>query len=342
MERDENVLVATETMDDAAVYKISDEQALVVTADFITPFTDDPYMYGQVAAANSISDIYAMGGRAITVLNLCCFPTQGIETAILEQVLKGGLDKTHEAGAFLVGGHTVRDEEMKYGLSVNGFVHPGKITTNAGARKDDVFILTKPVGSGVHITGARRGMITSEDLKPITRKMAELNKTAAEVMMEFEAGGATDITGFGLGGHTLGIARASKIGIRFNYDAIPKFPKALDLIGQGVSTGLTVELSEQVGSPVGYPRLIAELRIGVDHTEELSNPFYVIQVPDGDFDVCQAVEHGPLGRLIPLLHRDITSQLATVEVAGCMSPHEQDVSNLNSTRSTGRRRIRGR
>ncbi len=236
--RNENLLVGIETSDDAAIYKISDEAAIVVTADYITPFIDDPYLYGQVAAANSISDVYAMGGRPITVLNLCMFPVAaGKET--LAKVLQGGLDKTHESGALLVGGHTVKDEEMKYGLSVNGLVHPKRYTPNSGARLGDKFILTKPIGSGVHITGARKGILANEELLPIAHKMAELNKVACETMMEFEAGGATDITGFGLAGHTLSMARASKIGIRFFYGAVPRFPKTLDLIDQGVMTGLT-------------------------------------------------------------------------------------------------------
>lgn len=238
LRRDANLLVGIETNDDAAIYKLTDDLALVITADYITPFIDDPYLYGQVAAANSLSDVYAMGGRPVTALNLCMFPVAA-GADVLSRVLQGGLDKIHEAGALLVGGHTVKDEEMKYGLSVNGLVNPRHYTPNSGARRDDRFILTKPVGSGVYITGARRGVIRSEDLLPVARKMAELNRVACETMMEFDARGATDITGFGLGGHTLSMARASKIGIRFFYDAIPRFPKTLDLIGMGVMTGLT-------------------------------------------------------------------------------------------------------
>jgi selenide,water dikinase len=238
LRRHPSLLVGIETNDDAAVYQLTDDTALVVTADFITPLTEDPYLFGQIAAANSISDVYAMGGRPITVLNLCLFPVKaGVET--LGEVLRGGLDKTHEAGAILVGGHTIKDEEMKYGLSVNGLVNPKHYTPNSGARQGDVFILTKPVGSGVYIWGNRNQTVPNEEFLPVARKLAELNRVASETMMEFDARGATDITGFGLGGHSFGMAKASKLGIRFFYDAIPKFPRALGLIDAGGTTGLT-------------------------------------------------------------------------------------------------------
>jgi selenide,water dikinase len=238
LRRDPNLLVGIETNDDAAVYKLSEDAALVVTADFITPPTDDPYLFGQIAAANSISDVYAMGGKPLTVLNLCMFPVKaGVE--VLSEVLRGGLDKTHESGAILVGGHTIKDEEMKYGLSVNGLVNPKHFTPNSGARQGDVFILTKPVGSGVYIWAQRNNSVTPEDFLPVVQTMARLNKTACETMMEFDARGATDITGFGLGGHSLGMAKASKLGIRFFYNTIPKFPRSLALIDAGATTGLT-------------------------------------------------------------------------------------------------------
>ena len=238
LRRHPNLLVGIETNDDAAIYRLSDDSALVVTADFITPPTDDPYLFGQIAAANSISDVYAMGGKPLTVLNLCMFPVKaGVD--VLSEILRGGLDKTHESGAILVGGHTIKDEEMKYGLSVNGLVDPKHFTPNSGARPDDAFILTKPVGSGVYIWGHRNNTVSPEDFLPIARTMAQLNRTACETMMEFDARGATDITGFGLGGHALGMAKASKLGIRFFYDAVPKFPRFFALVDAGGTTGLT-------------------------------------------------------------------------------------------------------
>lgn len=251
LRRHPNLMVGIETGDDAAVYRMSDDTALVVTADFITPFVDDPYLFGQIAAANSISDVYAMGGRPLTVLNLCMFPVKA-GADVLAEVLRGGLDKTHESGAILVGGHTIKDEEMKYGLSVNGIVNPKHYTPNSGARPGDVFILTKPVGSGVYIGANKKQLASDAELLEISRVLAQLNKTACETMMEFDARGATDITGFGLSGHSLGMAKASKLGIRFFYDAIPKFPRALELIAAGAGTGLTPQNKKLVEGSIEF------------------------------------------------------------------------------------------
>ncbi|MBI2899219.1 MAG: selenide, water dikinase SelD [Planctomycetes bacterium] len=239
-------------MDDAAVYRLTDDTALVITADYITPITDDPYWFGAVAAANSISDVYAMGGRPITALNLCNFPSEGADIETLGRILKGGLDKIHEAGALLVGGHTVRDEELKYGLSVNGLVHPKKYTPNAGAKTGDKLILTKPIGTGVHVSAAKKGVIDAKTFEPVVRAMATLNRVACETMMEFECRGATDITGFGLGGHALGMARASKVGLRFRYGEVPRFPDTLDLIAKGVRTGVTGSNGKMAGPSVRF------------------------------------------------------------------------------------------
>ena len=271
-----------ETNDDAAIYKMTEDTALIITADFITPFIDDAYLYGQVAAANSISDVYAMGGKPITVLNLCMFPVAaGAET--LTQVLLGGLDKTHESGAILVGGHTVKDEELKYGLSVNGVVNPKHFTPNSGARLGDKFILSKPVGSGVYVTGGRKGLVSKEELVPIGKKMAELNKVACETMMEFDARGATDITGFGLGGHTLGMAKASKLGIRFFFEAIPQFPRSLELIDRGVMTGLTGPNAQQLEGSIEFKDSFQEAEKGLFWDPQTSGGlFFGIQAKDAD------------------------------------------------------------
>jgi selenide,water dikinase len=290
--RNENLLVGVETNDDAAVYKLSEESALVVTADFITPFIDDPFLFGQVAAANSISDVYAMGGKPITVLNLCMFPIEaGVET--LTKVLQGGLDKTHEAGALLVGGHTVKDEELKYGLSVNGLVSPKHYTPNSGARLGDRFILTKPVGSGVYITAGRKSVITKDELLPVARKMAELNKTACETMMEFDARGATDITGFGLGGHTFGMAKASKLGIRFFYEAIPRFPRSLEFIQNGLGTGLTGPNAKQLEGRIDFQGTYTEAEKGLFWDPQTSGGlFFGIQAKDADACLKKLHERG--------------------------------------------------
>jgi selenide,water dikinase len=223
-----------------------------------------------------------MGGKPITVLNLCMFPVAaGTET--LTQVLLGGLDKTHESGAILVGGHTVKDEELKYGLSVNGIVSPKHFTPNSGARLGDKFILSKPVGSGVYITGGRKGLVSKEELVPIAKKMAELNKVACETMMEFDARGATDITGFGLGGHTLGMAKASKLGIRFFYEAVPKFERALELIDHGVMTGLTVPNFKLLEGSIEFKGAFNDAEKGLFWDPQTSGGlFFGIQAKDAD------------------------------------------------------------
>ena len=237
--KDPRLLVGFETGDDAGVYRMSDDLALVQTVDYITPVVDDPYLFGQVAAANSLSDVYAMGGRPITAMNLCNFPAKGIEKSDLRRIIEGGFSKIVEAGATLVGGHTVRDEELKFGLSVTGVIDPKRVTTNAGARPGDALVLTKPIGSGVIITGYRRGMVSGEALERAVKWMATLNKDACEAMLEFDPHACTDITGFGLSGHAVGIAKASGVRLRIRFDALPVFDESLDLIGRGVATSVT-------------------------------------------------------------------------------------------------------
>jgi selenide,water dikinase len=244
-QRHGQLLVGLETGDDAAVYQLTPDTALVLTVDFITPVFTDPYLYGQVAAANALSDVYAMGGRPIAAMNVCCFPA-AVDPPILGKILEGGLAKTEEAGAVLVGGHTVRDDEMKYGLSVTGLVHPGKVTTNAAARPGDALILTKPLGTGIHISGGRRGLAAPDLLREVVGSMATLNRTAAETMMEFETKACTDVTGFGLAGHALGMARASGVTIRLFSDRLPLYRGTRDLLAQGVATGAAAENARSV------------------------------------------------------------------------------------------------
>ncbi len=236
---DPNLLVGFETGDDAGVYRITDDLALVQTVDYITPVVDDPFLYGQVAAANSISDVYAMGGRPLTAMNLCNFPAKNIDRGSLRRILEGGFSKIKEAGATLVGGHTVRDDELKYGLSVTGLINPKRILTNAAARAGDHLVLTKPVGTGVIITGYRRGLADEDLLMRAVNWMAALNRTACETMLEFDSHACTDITGFGLSGHALGMARGSKVRMRIRFNDVPRYDESLDLIGQGVATSVT-------------------------------------------------------------------------------------------------------
>ena len=238
MTKDPNVLVGIDTSDDAGVFKLTDELALVQTIDIITPMSDDPHIFGQVAAANSLSDVYAMGGRPVTALNLCCFPT-AVPKHVLEAILRGGWEKMQEAGVQLIGGHTVKDDELKYGLSVTGLVHPQKVITNGGARPGDQLILTKPIGSGVIVGGVRSGKMPSAVLDRVLEDMLQLNKKACDVMLQFEAHACTDVTGFGLAGHAAEVARASKVGLRIDVQRVPCYPESLELIRQGASTRMT-------------------------------------------------------------------------------------------------------
>ena len=234
LEEDPNLLVGRETSDDAGVYRLSDEVALVQTVDFITPVVNDPYDFGRIAAANALSDVYAMGGRPLTAMNIVCFPVKEMDKEVLREILRGGLEKVHEAGAALVGGHSVEDPEIKYGLSVTGVVHPDRVLTNAGARPGDAFILTKPLGTGILATAIKAGLVSDEVQRRAVEVMAMLNKKAAEVMGSYPVSCCTDITGFGLLGHALEIARASKVVITLYAERVPLLPEVLDSVRMGL------------------------------------------------------------------------------------------------------------
>ena len=226
-----------ENLDDAGVYKLSDELAIIQTVDFFTPIVDDPYAFGQIAVANALSDIYAMGGKPLTAMNLVCFPIKSLDISILESILKGGVDKMREGGVVLVGGHSVDDAELKYGLSVTGTVHPDKLVTNTGARVGDKLILTKPLGTGIINTAIKAGRANEELTEKVTRCMATLNKKASEIMQEIGVDACTDITGFGLLGHSVQLAESSQVGIEFHLDAIPYFAEVIDFSQQGLCPG---------------------------------------------------------------------------------------------------------
>jgi selenide,water dikinase len=234
-----DILVGPETMDDAGVFRLSAELALVQTADFITPVSDDAFRFGQVAAANSLSDVYAMGGRAVTALNLCCFPGCNVDPDLLTEILKGGFSKIEEAGAALMGGHTVEDEDLKYGLSVTGVVNPEKMTPNSGAVAGDFLILTKPLGTGIMITADQWDMLRPGEFDSVLDSMATLNARGAEIAAEFEVRGATDITGFALMGHAFEMANASGVRIQLHFDALPYFERVLELDAKGATTKVT-------------------------------------------------------------------------------------------------------
>lgn len=221
-----NLLVGCQTFDDAGVYKLTDDLALVQTLDFFTPIVDDPYHFGRIAAANALSDIYAMGGRPLTAMNIVCFPIKELPKDVLKEILKGGMEKIQEAGAVLVGGHSVDDKELKYGLSVTGLIHPDRIVTNQGARTGDKLILTKPIGTGVIATAIKGKMADRASIDRVIEVMSALNDKAAEIMVKYGAHACTDITGFGLGGHLLEMARASQCEIAIYADSLPFLPGA--------------------------------------------------------------------------------------------------------------------
>ena len=218
---------------------MTDDIALVQTIDFFTPIVDDPFSFGQIAAANALSDVYAMGGRPLTAMNAVAFPIKEMEMAILREILKGGYSKIQEAGALLVGGHSIEDGDIKYGLSVTGVVHPNRILTNTHARPGDRLVLTKPLGTGIIATALKGKMASRESVMKITESMTTLNRVASEVMVEVGVNACTDITGFGLLGHALEMAIASDVGIIIQLQSVPIFPEAEEYASRGMVPGGT-------------------------------------------------------------------------------------------------------
>ena len=232
----ENVLVGFDTSDDAGVYKLSPECALVQTVDFFTPIVDDPYTYGAIAAVNSLSDVYAMGGKPLTSLSILAYPAKG-DLDDLAQILKGGAEKMREAGCVILGGHSVADNEIKFGYAVTGTVHPDRVKPNAGARAGDALVLTKRIGTGVIATALKRGIASESDVQAATESMLTLNRAACEAMLEFNVHGCTDVTGFGLLGHAREMAIASGVTIEIHPPSVRFLPGALEYASRGAIPG---------------------------------------------------------------------------------------------------------
>lgn len=251
---DPRLLVGRETFDDAGVFRLADDLALVQTVDFFAPIVDDPYEFGQIAAANALSDVYAMGGQPLTALNIVAFPTKDLPLDILTRILSGGQDKVHEAGALVVGGHTIIDTELKYGLSVTGRAHPDFLLTNAGARVGDQLVLTKPIGNGILATAAKRGLLSSADQQPMLAAMKALNGGASRAALAVGARCATDITGFGLLGHLSHIARASKVTLRLDLESVPIFPGTREAVRGGSVNDGSKRNGEYLGNMVRWLR----------------------------------------------------------------------------------------
>jgi selenide,water dikinase len=227
--RDPEVLVDSGSFDDAGVYRIAPDLALIQTVDFFTPIVDDPWDFGQIAAANALSDVYAMGGKPRTALALVCWPPSGLAPEILGRILAGGAEKCREAGCAIIGGHSIQDEELKYGLAVTGTGHPDRLLTNAGARPGDVLVLTKALGTGVLTTALKGGVVSQDDIAPAVESMKRLSATAAELAVSAGVHAATDITGFGLIGHATQLADASGVTLVFEARALPLFDRVEEL-----------------------------------------------------------------------------------------------------------------
>lgn len=235
-ENTENLLVGLDTADDAAIYKLNEEMALIQTLDFFTPMVDDPFIFGQIAASNALSDVYAMGGHPTVAMNIVCFPSCH-DMDVLAEILKGGFDKVKESGALLVGGHTVDDKEPKYGLSVSGIVHPDKVLSNATAKPGDKLVITKPIGVGVLNTAMKEGLVEKRIGDTVIEVMIHLNKYAAKSFDKIEVNSVTDITGFGLLGHTLEMAKASEVSIEIEAKEVPILEGAIEMAEMGIIPG---------------------------------------------------------------------------------------------------------
>ena len=256
-----NLLVGIETGDDAAVYRLNDRTSIILSVDFFTPITDDPFEFGTIAAANSLSDVYAMGGKPVLALNIVGFPAD-LDKTILGKILQGGYAKAAEADCLIVGGHTVDDAEPKYGLSVVGLMEPGKQVTNAGAQPGDSLVLTKALGTGIITTGGKQGSSPALVLQGAVESMAALNRGAAEAMMKTGVNSCTDVTGFGLLGHLKSMAQASKVGAKIHFNQVPVLPGTWELLEQEIAPGGTRRNLQQVAESIDWhPDLTEQHRL---------------------------------------------------------------------------------
>ena len=255
---DPNLIVGFDTADDAGVYRLRDDLALVQTLDFFTPIVDDPYDYGRIAALNSINDVWAMAGTPITAMAITCFPKKGVDPAILGEIMRGGLETINKYGVTLLGGHSVDNEQIMFGYSVTGVIDPNKIATNSGARPGDIVILTKPIGTGVISTGIKKGLASDSVVAGSVETMLTAGKYAAEAMREFSVKGATDVTGFALLGHAWEMACASKVTIEIDAAAVPLLAGALEMAAAGMLTSGDKTNREYVGADIAIANSVGE------------------------------------------------------------------------------------
>jgi|TARA_B100000315_G_C14554813_1_gene577616 selenide,water dikinase len=254
---DPNLIVGFDTNDDAGVYRLTDELAVITTADFITPPFDDPLLFGRIGAANALSDVFAMGGRPLTCLNLVCFPADKLGGEVLANIIMGARRAIEEAGAVLVGGHTVSDPEPKFGLAVTGVVHPEQCWTNAAAEVGDALVLTKPIGSGGLLNANLKGWVSKADVAACTEVLTSLNRASAETARGFNIHAATDVTGFGLAGHGLEMAKAAGLTLELVFDEVPLMNGALGVYERGMSTGSNASNRESVAKHIELARSLS-------------------------------------------------------------------------------------
>ena len=295
----ENVLVGFDTADDAGVYKLTPELALVQTVDFFTPIVDDPYTFGAIAAANSLSDVYAMGGKPISALSLLAYPANG-DLDDLEQILKGGANKIHESGCVILGGHSIADDEIKFGYSVTGTVHPDRVKANAGARAGDALVFTKRIGTGVITTALKREIAKESDVQAAIDSMLMLNRRACETMLAYDVHGCTDVTGFGLIGHAREMALGSGVSIEIDIAAVQFLPGALDYARQGALPGGLKNNREFASGAVELTREIPAEVENLLYDPQTSGGL-LISLPEGD--AMQLMRELPeayrVGRVLP-------------------------------------------
>lgn len=287
--QDPNLLVGFDRSDDASVYRVSDDLALVQTVDFFPPIADDPYLFGQIAAANALSDVYAMGGEPKLALNLMCVPKDMPQEAV-RQILRGGYDKVYEAGCLITGGHSILDPEPKYGLAVTGFVRPDRVLTNSGARPGDVLLLTKPLGVGVLTTANKGGVAEEADMDRAYRQMATLNRSARDIMVNYRVHGCTDVTGFGFLGHLLEMAQGSGVSVRVETANLAFLPGAEDFARMGVlPEGMyrNRRFAESQVDPGGVPLYLQDLLYDPQTSGGL-----LIAVDPADADELERALHG--------------------------------------------------
>jgi selenide,water dikinase len=252
------MLVGTETGDDAGVYRLRPDLAIVNTVDFFTPIVDDPFTFGQISATNALSDVYAMGGEPKTCMNIVCFPKDKMDMEILGEILKGGAEKVKESGAVVIGGHSIIDEEIKFGMAVTGTIHPDKIFRNVGVQEGDVLVLTKPLGTGIITTALKKGKASAESLAAAVKSMITLNAAASQVARKYPVHACSDITGFGIMGHGMGMASGSGVTLVFESQKFPLLPDAVRLAEKGYITGGCKRNREYLGDKMTIDKSIRE------------------------------------------------------------------------------------